>query len=229
LRRIDPKFQPPRYASYLDELGARGVASVAEACEGEVVITMLADDDAASDIVFGEGGVLGYLPRGAIHLSMSTISVALSKRLAQAHERAGQRFVAAPVFGRPEMAAAGKLFIVAAGDPATIAVCQPLFRAMGQKTCPIAADPSAANLVKLSGNFLQASAIEALGEALALIGKKTSASRWPRPTAFVCRCRSKVYCMTDFCASLPAVATSWIGRPSAGSLLKMRARFRSYR
>ena len=78
---------------------------------------MLADDDAASEIALGEGGLIAHLPKGATHISMSTISVALSKRLARAHAQAGQRYVAAPVFGRPDMAAAGKLFIVAAGDP----------------------------------------------------------------------------------------------------------------
>jgi 3-hydroxyisobutyrate dehydrogenase-like beta-hydroxyacid dehydrogenase len=102
---------------------------------------------------------------------MSTISVALSESLAQAHAKAGQRYVAAPVFGRPDMAAAAKLFIVASGDAAAIEACQPLFDAMGQKTTVIGIGPSAANLVKLSGNFLIASAIEALGEAVALIGK----------------------------------------------------------
>ena len=106
-----------------------------------------------------------------MHVSMSTISVALSQRLTQGHAQAGQRYIAAPVFGRPAMAAAGKLFIVVAGDPATIEACQPLFRVMGQKTVPIGTEPSAANLVKLSGNFLTAAAIEAMGEAIALIGK----------------------------------------------------------
>ena len=132
---------------------------------------MLADDDAVSEVAFGGDGLIAHLPKGAIHLSMSTISVALSERLAQAHAQAGQRYVAAPVFGRPDMAAAGKLFIVAAGDAATIDACQPLFGAMGQKTFAIGTEPAAANLVKLSGNFLLASAIEALGEAVALIGK----------------------------------------------------------
>src|SRR3984893_15332814 len=102
---------------------------------------------------------------------MSTISIALSKRLAQAHAQAGQRYAAARVFGRPDAAAAAKLFIVAAGDPTTIEECHPLFRVMGQKAFPIGTEPSAGNLVKLSGNFLLASAIEALGEAVALIGK----------------------------------------------------------
>jgi 3-hydroxyisobutyrate dehydrogenase-like beta-hydroxyacid dehydrogenase len=158
-------------SSSLIELGAHEATSIAGVCDAEAVITMLADDAAAFDIALGDGGLIAHLPTGAIHLSMSTISVALSKRLAQAHAQAGQRYVAAPVFGRPDMAAAAKLFIVAAGDPATIDACQPLFRAMGQKSFPIGAEPSAANLVKLSGNFLMASAIEALGEAVALIGK----------------------------------------------------------
>jgi 3-hydroxyisobutyrate dehydrogenase-like beta-hydroxyacid dehydrogenase len=161
----------PGKGSSLVELGAHEAVDVAGACGGNVVITMLADDDAASDIALRQGGLIDSLPKGAIHLSMSTISVALSKRLTQAHAKAGQRYVAAPVFGRPDAAAAAKLFIVAAGDAATIDVCQPLFRAMGQRTFPIGTEPSAANLVKLSGNFLMASAIEALGEAVALIGK----------------------------------------------------------
>ncbi len=161
----------PEKSGSLIKLGAREAVNLAGACSGEVVITMLADDDAASGTALGEGGIIAHLPKGAIHLSMSTISVALSKRLAQAHAQAGQRYVAAPVFGRPDMAAAGKLFIVAAGDPAAIHACQPLFGAMGQKVYSISTEPSAANLVKLSGNFLLASAIEALGEAVALIGK----------------------------------------------------------
>jgi 3-hydroxyisobutyrate dehydrogenase-like beta-hydroxyacid dehydrogenase len=161
----------PGKGSSLVKLGAHEAADVAGACGGDAVITMLADDDAASDIAMGPGGLIENLPKGAIHVSMSTISVALSKRLTQAHAKAGQRYVAAPVFGRPDAAAAAKLFIVAAGDAATIDVCQPLFRAMGQQTFPIGTEPSAANLVKLSGNFLMASAIEALGEAVALIGK----------------------------------------------------------
>jgi 3-hydroxyisobutyrate dehydrogenase-like beta-hydroxyacid dehydrogenase len=161
----------PGKAGPLIEAGAHEAAGLAAACAAEAVITMLANDDAASEIALGDEGLTAHLPKRAIHLSMSTISVALSKRLARAHVEAGQRYVAAPVFGRPDMAAAAKLFIVAAGDPEAIEVCQPLFNAMGQKTFPIGAEPSAANLVKLSGNFLLASAIEALGEAVALIGK----------------------------------------------------------
>jgi len=151
--------------------GAHAAANVAAACDADVLISMLADDAAAEAVVLGEGGVLEHLPRDAIHLSMSTLSVALSKRLATAHASAGQRYVAAPVFGRPDAAAAAKLFIVAAGDSSAIAACQPLFDAMGQRTFPLGTEPSQANLVKLSGNFLLAAAIEALGEAIALVGK----------------------------------------------------------
>jgi 3-hydroxyisobutyrate dehydrogenase-like beta-hydroxyacid dehydrogenase len=158
-------------SSSLVELGAREAANLAAVCDGEAVITMLANDDAVSDITLGEGGIIARLLKGGIHLSMSTISVALSKRLAVAHAQAGQRYVAAPVFGRPDMAAEAKLFIVTAGDPRAVDECKPLFDALGQKTSTIGAEASAANLVKLTANFLQASVIESLGEAIALIGK----------------------------------------------------------
>jgi 3-hydroxyisobutyrate dehydrogenase-like beta-hydroxyacid dehydrogenase len=132
---------------------------------------MLADDAAVEGVIFGDGGALQVVRRNAIHISMSTISVALSDRLAEAHDKAGQEYAAAPVFGRPEAAAAAKLFIVAAGAEATLARGQPLFDAMGQETFMISARPSDANLVKLSGNFLIASVIECLGEAFALVRK----------------------------------------------------------
>jgi 3-hydroxyisobutyrate dehydrogenase-like beta-hydroxyacid dehydrogenase len=155
----------------LVERGAHAAGRVADACQGEAVVTMLADDRAVEGIVFGDQGVIGSLGPGAIHLSMSTISVALSERLARAHAKAGQRFVAAPVFGRPDVAAAGKLFIVAAGAPDAVTACSPLLEALGQKTFSVGDEPQAANLVKLSGNFLLASVIEGLGEAMALVGK----------------------------------------------------------
>src|SRR2546422_2860206 len=161
----------PSKVQALVEQGAHAAARVADACRGDAVITMLADDGAVEGVVFAENGMIGGMREDAIHISMSTISVALSERLAAAHANAGQRFVAAPVFGRPEMAAAAKLFIVAAGAPDAVVACRPLFEAMGQKTFPIGDQPKAANLVKLSGNFLSASVIEALGEALALVGK----------------------------------------------------------
>ena len=151
--------------------GARIADRVADVCRDDVLITMLSDDAAVEDVVFGNDRALAALGRDAIHISMSTISVALSDRLAEAHRKAGQVYVAAPVFGRPEAAAAAKLFIITAGANAKIARCQPLFKAIGQKTFLIGGKPSEANLVKLTGNFLIASVLESLGEAFALVRK----------------------------------------------------------
>lgn len=158
-------------ADSLASHGARVASAPAEACRGDVVFTMLADDAAVEAIVLGDGGVLSALPAGAVHVSLSTISVALSTRLAQAHARAGSVYVAAPVFGRPEAAAAAKLFVVAAGPAAALARCQPLFDAIGQRTYVVGDQPHTANVVKLAGNFLIAALIESLGEAVALARK----------------------------------------------------------
>ena len=155
----------------LVRLGAKAPGEISIVSMSEAVITMLANDAAVEDVVFGNSRVLKSLPRNAVHISCSTISVALSKRLAEAHEAAGQHFLAAPVFGRPDAAAAGKLFVVVAGKAGIIGSCMPLFEAIGQRTFVMSETPEAANLVKLSGNFLIAAAIEALGEAIALIGK----------------------------------------------------------
>jgi 3-hydroxyisobutyrate dehydrogenase-like beta-hydroxyacid dehydrogenase len=151
--------------------GARRAASVADACRGDLVITMLADDAALEEVSFGAGGIVESLAAGAIHMSSSTISVALSERLSDAHATRSQRFVSAPVFGRPDAAAAAKLFIVAAGTQEAIATVTPILEAIGQRTFVLGDKPPAANLVKLSGNFLIGSVIEALGEAMALVAK----------------------------------------------------------
>jgi 3-hydroxyisobutyrate dehydrogenase-like beta-hydroxyacid dehydrogenase len=151
--------------------GARPADSVADACRGDVVITMLANDDAVEAVTFGDGGILASLGRGATHVSSSTISVPLSERMTAAHAQAGQLFVAAPVFGRPEAAQAAKLFVVAAGDRATLEAISGVLDAFSQRTFIVSEEPKAANLVKLSGNFLITSVIESLGEAMALIGK----------------------------------------------------------
>ena len=132
---------------------------------------MLADDDAVEEVVLGSGRMISALKEDAIHVTMSTITVALSEVLTEAHHAAGQHFVAAPVFGRPEAAAAAKLFIVAAGEPEQLDRCQLLFDDLGQKTFVVDQFPLKANLVKLSGNFLVASVIECLGEAIALTRK----------------------------------------------------------
>ncbi|KAA3451589.1 6-phosphogluconate dehydrogenase [Mesorhizobium sp. SARCC-RB16n] len=151
--------------------GARAASQVSDTCQAKVVFTMLADDHAVESAVYGDGGILANLPKAAVHISASTISVALSERLTADHAEAGQQFIAAPVFGRPNVAAAGQLFVIAAGLPDVIEMALPLFDAIGQKTFVVSETPKAANLVKLSGNFLIASVFESLGEALALVGK----------------------------------------------------------
>jgi 3-hydroxyisobutyrate dehydrogenase-like beta-hydroxyacid dehydrogenase len=151
--------------------GAEPARTVADACTGEVVFTMLANDDAVAGVAFGDDGIVASLRPGATHISSSTISVDLSDRLTGAHIGAGQKFVAAPVFGRPDAAEAGKLFVVVAGDPEAVTAVEPLFDAVGQRMFALSETPRAANLVKLSGNFLIASVIESLGEAMALVAK----------------------------------------------------------
>jgi len=161
----------PSKAQALVGQGARYAAQVADACRGDAVITMLADDVAVESVVFGDAGVIKNLARGAIHISSSTISVTLSEKMAAEHAASGQWFVSAPVFGRPEAAAAAKLFITAAGAPDAVDACMPIFESIGQRTFRFGDNAPDANLIKLSGNFLISSVIEALGEALALVGK----------------------------------------------------------
>jgi 3-hydroxyisobutyrate dehydrogenase-like beta-hydroxyacid dehydrogenase len=161
----------PGKAQALLAQGARSAAQPADACGGDAVMTMLADDAAVESVVLGDAGVIGSLLRRAIHISSSTISVALSQKMAAAHAAAGQRFVSAPVFGRPDAAAAGKLFVAVAGAPDAVDDSMPLLEAIGQKTFRFGNNPADASLVKLSGNFLISSVIEALGEAMALVGK----------------------------------------------------------
>ena len=165
-------------AEELKPLGARVAATSGEAAySAEVAITMLADDHALESVAFGQGtagkgkGILDSLPANAVHVSMSTISVAMSRRLAAAHAERKQHYVAAPVFGRPEAAAAAKLFIVAAGPAAQVERCRPLFDAVGQKTFIAGDDAPGANLMKLTGNFLITTVIEGLAESFALVRK----------------------------------------------------------
>jgi 3-hydroxyisobutyrate dehydrogenase-like beta-hydroxyacid dehydrogenase len=159
-------------AESLESLGARVVSSPAEAASAaEVLITMLADDRAVEDALLGHDGAVGTLPHGAVHVGMSTISVQLSRRLLAEHQGKQQHYIAAPVFGRPDVAAAGKLFIVAAGASEQIERCRSLLDRMGQKTFVVDEQPPAANVFKLTGNFLITTVIEGLAEAFALVRK----------------------------------------------------------
>lgn len=142
--------------------GARECASVQEAAAGAAIaVTMLADDAAVEAVAAG-------IPAGVLHVGMSTISMQLSRQLAADHTRRGFKYVAAPVFGRPEAAQARKLWIVAAGEADAVSRCRPLFDAMGQGVIAAGATPEHASVVKLCGNFVIASLIEMFGEALAL-------------------------------------------------------------
>jgi 3-hydroxyisobutyrate dehydrogenase-like beta-hydroxyacid dehydrogenase len=158
-------------AEALQDEGAIVVDTAAEAARNDVVISMLADDRAVEDLVFGSDDFLSGIPAGGVHVSMATISAALGDRLARAHADAGRGYVSAPVFGRPDAAAAAKLFIVAAGPSDAVARCGPAFDAMGQRAFVVGEDATAANIVKISGNFMLASLIETLGEAFALTRK----------------------------------------------------------
>lgn len=160
----------PDKAEALVAEGAKRASAPAEAASGAVVHTMLADDKAVEAVTFGADGILSA-PGKPIHVSHSTIGLALAERLTKAHREHGSVLVSAPVFGRPAAAEAAKLFIAAAGPAEAIATCQPLFTAIGQKVFEIGDHAPAANLVKLCGNFLILSAVEGMAEAMTLAEK----------------------------------------------------------
>jgi 3-hydroxyisobutyrate dehydrogenase-like beta-hydroxyacid dehydrogenase len=151
----------------LAALGATVAKTPAEAAQGDALLSMLANDAAVRAVIL-DGGVLDAMPRGAVHANHATVSVALAKELARAHARRGVAYVAAPVFGRPDVAAAGKLNILAAGEPAAVERVRPLLEAMGSRIWPLGEAPERANVAKIAGNFMLAAAIESMAEASAL-------------------------------------------------------------
>jgi 3-hydroxyisobutyrate dehydrogenase-like beta-hydroxyacid dehydrogenase len=159
-------------AEALVSQGAREVDSPAHACQGsEAVLTMLADDRALEQVVFGENGIAAALGGEAIHVSCSTISTAMARRLAAAHGERGQGYLSAPVFGRPEAADSKTLLVMPAGPAALVERCRPLFEAIGRKTFVVGTEPWQANAVKVCGNFMIASMLETFGEAFATLRK----------------------------------------------------------
>jgi 3-hydroxyisobutyrate dehydrogenase-like beta-hydroxyacid dehydrogenase len=158
-------------AEALASEGARIADTPANAASQEIVITMLANDDAVESVVLGAHGVLDGMQLDGLHVSMSTISPGLSRRLAAAHKERGRHYMAAPVFGRPEAAAAGKLFIVGAGTKEALANAKPVFDVLGQRTFTVGERPEDANLIKLFGNFLITCVMEGLGEVFAVARK----------------------------------------------------------
>jgi 3-hydroxyisobutyrate dehydrogenase-like beta-hydroxyacid dehydrogenase len=161
----------PGRSAELEAAGAKVAADIPQVADADAVFTMLSNDEAVESVVFGKRGLLESLPRTAIHISSSTISVDLSERLAAAHAEAGQRYVAATVLGRPNLAAEGQLFVVAAGADDAVDEVAPLLAVIGRQTTRFGTKASNANLVKLSANFLFATVFESLGEAIALIDR----------------------------------------------------------
>lgn len=157
----------PEPAEALASAGAQELGAAVDAAEADVIVTMLADDAAVRSVVL-DSGLLERATGGLVHVACSTISVALAKELTERHRERGVGYVAAPVFGRPNVAAAGGLNIVVAGPPGAVATVQPLLDAMGQKTWPVGEEPLRANVIKIAGNMMIASAIEAMAEATAL-------------------------------------------------------------
>jgi 3-hydroxyisobutyrate dehydrogenase-like beta-hydroxyacid dehydrogenase len=176
-RRVVAYVRRPDQIGKLEAPGLRPTTDIGDLLDCELVISMLPDDAAVREIVFGRkeiglDGLAGGLMPGAIHLSMSTISSAAASQLASEHARNGQGYVAAPVFGNPDAAKARQLFIVAAGAPADVERCQPILDILGQRTFVIGDDPAEANLIKLLGNMMSATALEMLGEVVAVVRKR---------------------------------------------------------
>jgi 3-hydroxyisobutyrate dehydrogenase-like beta-hydroxyacid dehydrogenase len=175
--RVIAYVRRPDQMDRLAALGLKPTNVFADLFGCDIVISMAPDDAAVCDVVLGpEGGaaegLAAGLKRGAIHLSMSTISTSAASRLATEHARHGQGYVAAPVLGNPDAARARQLFIVAAGAPDDLERCQPLFDSLGQRTFVVGPDPWRANLVKLLGNMMTATTLEMLGEVVAVALKR---------------------------------------------------------
>jgi 3-hydroxyisobutyrate dehydrogenase-like beta-hydroxyacid dehydrogenase len=169
--RVTVWNRTPEKADAFVAKGAQKAETLADAFRGEAVISMLSDDQAVREAIL-DSGVLEQAGKGVVHLSASTISVELGQALEQAHARAGVGFLSTPVMGRPNVAAAGQLNVLVAGDPALIERVRPVLEAIGKASWPVGEPPHKANVVKLAMNFTLAAAIGAMGEAFAL------ARRW---------------------------------------------------
>jgi 3-hydroxyisobutyrate dehydrogenase-like beta-hydroxyacid dehydrogenase len=151
--------------------GARFAERLADLTVCEMVLTSLPDDDALAAVALGPGGLAGVLAPGAVHISTSTVSPAVSRRVAEEHARHHQDYVAAPVLGNPDAARERKLFVLVGGSHSALEKVRPLLERLGQRVFVIGEDAALANLVKLAANVLTATTLECMGEVLALLGK----------------------------------------------------------
>jgi 3-hydroxyisobutyrate dehydrogenase-like beta-hydroxyacid dehydrogenase len=152
----------------LVRMGAKPASTAREAFSGDAVFSMLADDSAVRTVILP---LLDGAPKGLVHVNMATISVSLARELGDAHRTRGLFYVAAPVFGRPDLAEAAKLTIVVAGEPSAVSRVEPLLAVIGQRTWPMGIQPERANVVKLAGNFMLGAAVEAMCEASAMASR----------------------------------------------------------
>jgi 3-hydroxyisobutyrate dehydrogenase-like beta-hydroxyacid dehydrogenase len=151
--------------------GVRAAAQLANLAACDVVVTSLPDDDALAEVALGPEGLVGVLAPSAVHISTSTVSPAISRRVAEEHARHRQDYVAAPVLGNPDFARERKLFVLAASLPAALEKVRPLLERLGQRLFVIGDDAGSANLFKLAANVLTATSLECMGEVLALLRK----------------------------------------------------------
>ena len=197
-------------ADALASEGARVAATPAEAVQGaEAAMTMLFDDAAHEEVVCGAEGMLDALAPGSLHIAHSTISVALSHRLAAGHARRGIDFVAAPVFGRPDVCEAGRLWIVAAGADEAVAKARPLFAPISRGVTVVGPEPSQAHAVKLGGNFLISAMVHSLSEAFVY-----SAAQGVAPGLFFETVNSALF-QSPFYAAYAKVMLHPSGQPGA--------------
>jgi 3-hydroxyisobutyrate dehydrogenase-like beta-hydroxyacid dehydrogenase len=162
----------------LASAGARAVGSIREVCESrDVVVTMLVEDAAVGEVALGPGGLCASLANGAIHLVMGTHGVAMIRTLAARHSEAGQTLVAAPVLGRPDLAASGQLGIVAGGPEEAVRRCEPLLSVMGRRTFLAGPKPESATAIKLANNAVLGCAMVAMAEGFSLVRKYDVAPR----------------------------------------------------
>ena len=189
--RLHVYNRTPQKAQPLIDKGAKLGNNPGDVVEsGGIVITMLANDQALEEVVLGENGILEKLDAGGIHVSMSTVSPATAEKLAEQHERRGVHYLAAPVFGRPDAAAARKLWICLSGNGTAKERVLPVLNKLGQGVFDFGEQVGAANVVKLTGNFLIVSAIEAMAEAFTLAEKngieRTKVAELFGQTLFAC-------------------------------------------